>query len=241
MSCEEVIEQLPDHAMGTLSETEDAAVRRHLRGCGSCRTAASELDQGLVMFSSAAHAIEPPPELRAKVLAVLGEEWEEAPPPARRPRVPFAWAVAAGIALLAGAIAWGALGQVRTGMLREDAASYRQFLHALGGVDVRVATLKGGGGADIEGAVVLYDSDKGQSWVLVNARAAGSTQPLTVTLSAPGGRSIVIPRRIQLSPDGEGETWLFTSANITRFRIVTLIDPAGTIVASATTGVGHSS
>jgi len=35
MSCEEVREQLPDYSLGTLSDVESAALRRHLRGCAA--------------------------------------------------------------------------------------------------------------------------------------------------------------------------------------------------------------
>src|SRR2546427_6776369 len=85
MSCEEVREQLPDYSLGTLSDIEAAALRRHLRGCAGCRAEATKLDEGVALFASAAHAMEPPPELKSKVLGVLEEEWREAPP--AKPRV----------------------------------------------------------------------------------------------------------------------------------------------------------
>ena len=77
MSCDAVRQQLPDYVLGTLSETETAAIRRHLRGCASCREDATELDQGVALFAGAAHVAEPPPDLKERVLAVLEEEWAE--------------------------------------------------------------------------------------------------------------------------------------------------------------------
>ena len=55
MSCEEIQAQLPDYTLGTLSETEAAAVRRHLRACTGCRLEARTLDEGVAMFAGAAH------------------------------------------------------------------------------------------------------------------------------------------------------------------------------------------
>src|SRR5438128_2300502 len=143
MSCDELREQLPDFVLGTLSDVEFAAVRRHLRGCAGCRAEAARLDEGLAMFASVAHATDPPPELKPRVMAALAEEWTEAPAPkSRRPRFLLSWpAIAALIAILAGALAWGGLATVHERGLRPDATSYRQFLQALGGKDVRVANV----------------------------------------------------------------------------------------------------
>ena len=43
MKCEDLRQQLPDYTLGTISETETAAVRRHLRGCAACRAEADKL------------------------------------------------------------------------------------------------------------------------------------------------------------------------------------------------------
>jgi len=79
MKCEDVLEQLPDCTLGTPPEIEAASLRRHLRGCAACRRDAATLDQDLVMFASAAHAAEPPAELKERVLSVLAHEWAEGP------------------------------------------------------------------------------------------------------------------------------------------------------------------
>src|SRR4029079_11145361 len=119
--CEDVLLLLPDHALGTLSETEEAAVRRHLRGCGACRSDALALDRGVAMFASAAHAADPPPELRGRVMDALADEWADddrgsrdeasVSASAHRPRSAIVrWlAVAAVVVTLGGAVAWGAI------------------------------------------------------------------------------------------------------------------------------------
>jgi hypothetical protein len=244
MSCDEARQQLPDYTLGTLSDTEGAAVRRHLRGCEACRQEAARLDEGMVMFASAAHAVEPPPELKARVMSVLSEEWAEAPaaraPRARRP-VRTRWVAAAAVALLAGTLTWGGLEQARANHESEDAASYRQFIGALGGRDVRTAILIPRDGSGVDGSAIMYDSDKGQSWILVLVRTLGYSQPISVSLSGPGGRSLHLPRPIEVAADGDGATWLVTSADLFSLRVVTLTGPDGTVVASGSTVLGHPS
>jgi hypothetical protein len=234
MSCEEVREQLPDYSLSTLSDVETADIRRHLRGCTACRTEAERLDEGVALFGSVAHAMEPPPELKPKVMSVLAEEWTETP--ASRAGLRGVglgtWlAVAAVAVLLAGALTWGAVAQSNAGRFHADALSYQQFLHSLGGRDVRTATLAPRSMQVIEGSAVLYDSDKGQSWVLVMARAPGYSGSLDVALSSADGRTIAM-RPIQVDADGTGSSWLVTAADISKFRTVRLMDATGRVVAS---------
>jgi hypothetical protein len=250
MTCEAVRERLPDYTLGTLPELEEMAVRRHLRGCAGCRAEASTLDQGMAMFASAAHAIPPPPELKERVLSVMTDEWADAPAPRAPRRVPAWWrlATAAAVVLLLAALAWGGLATARASRLRsqgrvlqavatrfrEDAGSYRGFLHALGGRDVRVASLKGAGTTALEGSAVLYDSDIGQSWILVMVRAPGQHGPIRVTVSSASGHSIrLFP--IHLDAEGDGATWLVSSANISSFRYLRLTSPTGVILGTGIT------
>ena len=242
MSCEEVRAQLPDYTLGTLSETEAAAVRRHLRACSGCRLEARTLDEGVAMFAGAAHAMDPPPDLKARVMGVLAEEWVEAPrPKVRRTRSLLRWtALAAAIVALAGSLTWGAIehrnaDRVRADSVRSisDAASYRLFLHALGGRDVRVVTFAPRSDVVVDGSAVLYDSDKGQSWVLVMARVPGYIGQLTVSLSSTNGHTISL-QPLHVDGAGDGSTWLVTSTDISTFRTVTLRLPNGPVIASGT-------
>jgi anti-sigma factor RsiW len=229
MNCESVRERLPDHTLGTLPDLQNAEVRRHLRGCASCRTEALALDEGMSLFASAVHAADPPSELKGRVMAVLTEEWAETERPARRPRH-WILAFAAAATLAVAALAWAGTAQVRTTHLASQAASYQAFLHALGGRDVRVAMLRPSGSSSMEGSAVLYDSDRGQSWVLVLLRSPGATRTANVTLLGTG-RSISL-RPVQLAEDGDGSTWLVTSGDISTIRSVRVTDPYGNVLAS---------
>jgi hypothetical protein len=227
--CEELRQQLPDYTLGTLSETEMMAARRHLRGCASCRIEASQLDEGVALFASAAHAADPPAALRDRIMGALSEEWSEAPVSTRgrKYRASFGLAgMAAAVVLLAGALAWAGIAQSNASRFREDAVSYRQFLQALGGRDVRVATLTSQTGSVVEGSAILYDSDHGQSWALVIVRAPGITDPMDVTLFAADGRSIKLKFPLQPDAEGDASDWMVTASDISAYATIRITDVA---------------
>jgi hypothetical protein len=251
VKCEQVLDRLPDHTLGTLTDEDSAAVRAHLRGCAACRSDAESLDTGLLMFASAAHEVEPPPELEERVMSVLAEEWTDTPTiESRRPRpsklAPWL-AVAASLVLLVGALAWGAnatrsahTSQQAIAAIRGDANAYRTFLHTLGGKAVRTATLTPQPGSAVTGTAVLYDSDIGQSWVLVLARQPSSGGKAFVTISAPDGSKPLKLFPITFDERGEGSSWLVTSADISKFNHVELRDATGNVLAQGTATADHS-
>ncbi len=256
MRCEEVRELLPDHALGTLDEVQEAALRRHLRGCGACRSDALALDTGVAMFASAAHELQPPPELRDRVMTVLQEEWAEVPS-AHLPRhavrrfVPWL-ATAAAVVALAGVLAWASVAQSNLGRARQaaaafsrvatqnegDARSYREFLSALGGREVRVARLTPTGSIQVDGNAILYDSDEHQSWGLILVSAPGYVGKIDVTLVSTTGHTIKLPFPVQINDEGQGSDWIVTSADIGTFQTVRLTATDGTVLAVGTTSTG---
>jgi Putative zinc-finger len=248
--CEDVLQLLPDHVLGTLSETEEMQIRRHLRGCGACRADALALDRGVAMFASAAHAAEPPPELRERVMSALADEWADADRavaasvPPRKPRTVVRWlAVAAAVVTLGGALAWGAIEHANAGrtsaklaLATGDATSYRQFLAALGGKEVRVAKLHSTTSVLIGGTAILYDSDRHESWGLFEISAPGYRQPLIVALVSSTGETIRLQFPVELDGDGHGTGWLATAADISSFRTVKVFAADGTVLATGVTG-----
>jgi hypothetical protein len=242
MSCEEVRAQLPDYALGTLPEMEAAAVRRHLRGCAGCRSEAATLDEGVALFASSAHETEPPPELRDRVMTVLTEEWSEAAPrprPVLR-RLMARWPAMAAAAVLIAAVVVATMAQVNARGFREDALHYREFLHALGGEDVRVATLRPARMVTLKGSVIVYDAEPGeQSWVMVLARSPGfPDEPVTVSLQTPGGRSIRIPFELEFEEDGDAWSGFTSSWDLSKFTRVVLTTPSGRVVATGSISEG---
>jgi hypothetical protein len=240
MSCEEVQAQLPDYTLGTLSETESASVRRHLRGCAGCRSEASLLDEGVALCANSAHETEPPPELRDRVMSVLSDEWSD--PPRERsllPRILSRWPAMVATAAVIVALAVATLAQVQGSGLRQDALSYRKFLQDLGGRDVRSGQLHPAPSVILEGSAVLYDAEHGrQSWVLVTARAPQLNEPVKVTLRSADGRSIDLRFPLRFDEDGDGWTGFFTSIDLTRFNSVVLTAQDGRVLATGTVREG---
>jgi hypothetical protein len=238
--CDEVRELLPEHLLGTLAPEDDAAVRRHLRGCGGCRGELAMLGEGLATFSRAAHQADPPPQLRDRVLSAVAEEQAEQASrgeSAKRPARSRRWiALAAAIVVAAGAIAWGTAETVRANRASATAATYTRFLDALGGREVRVAKLTGAHGRQVEGSAILYDSDVGQSWVLVLVRSPGATGTVKVVLKSPNRRIDMHPT--EFNDEGSTDAWLVTSNDISRFDRVLVYNGAGKLLA---TGRVHQS
>ena len=82
--------------------------------------------------------------------------------------------------------------------------------------------------------MALYDSDKGQSWIMVLAHATGFSDPVTVTLQAPGGREITVPFPLKFDSSGEGWTAMVTGANVSSFNHIVLTGANGRVVAQGT-------
>jgi hypothetical protein len=236
MTCDEVREQLPEHLLGVLEPSTDVEVRRHLRGCGGCRQELASLGEGLATFSRAAHQTDPPEALRDRVLAVLKEERAETErvEAVRQPRRQLLVRMAVAASLV-GALAWGTVATVWGVGQSDRAGSYEAFLNALGGRDVRVATLENRGPRAMEGSAVLYDSDVGQSWVLVLVRAPGFSGHARVVLHSEANRLELHP--LEFDTNGEASTWLVTAGNIARFDRVRILDVHGRTLA---TGAIHS-
>jgi hypothetical protein len=233
-TCEQVREQLPEHVLGTLNDDRDQSMRRHLRGCASCRKEMNDLGDGLGLFARAAHDRVPPPELQDRVRLVLQEEWRDLDehPAARRPTFLLVAAAVAGVLLIA-SVSLAAVQTRRAQVAAQGAQSYDNLLQTLGGKDFRVAGLTSTGTQPLDGSVVVYDSHVDQSWVLIFVRTSGVSGEVTATLRSPDGRSLdTWP--ISIDRDGDGYGWLVTSVDLQSFDRVTLTDADG-----ATLATGH--
>lgn len=234
MTCESVQERLTEHLLGSMREEDDAAVRRHLRGCATCRREAAALGDGLAAFAQAAHDVPPPDDLRDRVLTAVRDDQRDAEPTADRPwRGWVLPAVAAGLALaLVASLAWGTAQARRAERARGDAASYTGLLAILGGTDFRAARLDPAGGHTLEGSVVVYDSHEDQSWAVVFVRAPGQSGYATPTLLADDGRTVEV-WPLEFDGQGDGAAWLVTSVDLQPFDRLTITGDDGTLLATA--------
>jgi len=239
MTCDEVRELLPEHLLGTLEGPEDLEVRRHLRGCGTCREERMKLEDGVAALSRAVHDQEPPPDLRDRVLRTLDEEWHDAgplPAPAgRRPdRSPWrAVAAAAVVVLIAGSLAFGATQAHRASVATADATSYTSLLTTLGGKEFSVGELHPTGRSSFDGRVLVYEGDASKgwsSWAIVFVKAPGYTGDATATLIGTDGQALALPP-LRIS-DGEAHTWLVTGDDLSGYDRLTITTPDGNVVAT---------
>jgi hypothetical protein len=190
----------------------------------------TRLAEGVSTFAAAAHDVDPPEDLRDRVLTVLEEEWATSEPaPGARWRLSWMPRAAAAAVLIA-ALSWGTFSTVRASRFEESAEKYEALLGVLGGEDVRVGELQAAGPQELRGSVVIYDSKVGQSWVLVLVRAPGWEGTANVTLVA-GERTIDL-HEMEFGAGGEASTWLVTASDLTRFARVNVWDEEG-LIASA--------
>ena len=83
-------ESLGAYALGALPEDERAKLERHLQECPSCRRELAELQAAVDVLPGAAPPVQPPPELRARIVTAVESEAEllrAAGAGANRPRV----------------------------------------------------------------------------------------------------------------------------------------------------------
>lgn len=100
-------ELLPAYALGAAEPAEAREVEAHLEGCAECRAELAAWRGTAEAVASAATPVPPPPAVRARLLARVGEEAgarESAAPGRRLRRTPLAAALAAA-ALAVGALA----------------------------------------------------------------------------------------------------------------------------------------
>ncbi len=242
MTCDEVRDLLPEHLLGSLDDTSDARVRKHLRGCADCRAERLRLEDGVAALSHATHEQDPPESLRRHVLDVLAEEWDE---PVAQPPAPAgssgghgaAWrwlAVAAAVILVAVSLSYGISRSRQAAQVQADAGSYQALLDALGGKEFRLGTLNGVDGQAVSGTVVLYDGEPGKdwsSWGIVLAKAPGYTGEAHARLLGENGTSLKMPSLT--FTDGEAATWLVTHEDLVPYDELVITTPDGTMLATA--------
>ena len=136
---------------------------------------------------------------------------------------------------MVGSVAYGFAQGHRASLATTDAQSYRNLLEALGGKEFRIGKLRPAEGSSMQGQVLIYDGDPSgdwSSWAIVFAKVPGYSGSATATLLSPEGESRALPL-IEFH-EGDGETWLVTYADLTRFDGLTVTSPTGQVLATAT-------
>ncbi len=205
MTHEELRDLIPAYALDALDPDAARAVEAHLRACDECRGEVSSLQAVAAELAAGVAPVEPPPALRARVLAAV------------RPRRPAVvpsrfWiaglAAAAALVLVLGGITLVQFQRIRTlvahmAVLSSRLAAQERVLAVLTSPTSRTATLQGSVQANVrfvydratgQGALVVADlRDPGASFVYQVWLVAGQ-EPESAGIFRPiPGQPIVVP------------------------------------------------
>jgi anti-sigma factor RsiW len=80
-------DDLTGYALGALDPGDERMVSEHVSGCERCSTELRErINPAVGVLAESVEQLEPPPQLRRRLLEIVREEAQAAPSPARRPR-----------------------------------------------------------------------------------------------------------------------------------------------------------
>ena len=251
MTCLEVRELLPEHAIGVLGELEHQRIQRHLQTCAGCRKEAGDLGQAASTLAFALAPARVPEGLDDRVVARVRRA-AGAPATRRRGRTATVALVAA--ALVFASLGWGAVMAGRAERFadraaqaqREQAVAIEHFQQVLGNV------IPGGSLSDNEthiGQLAPVAAGTGGGFalqlvsprildfvmVIVNGLDDLSVLPLRVQLVNDRGRVLRAGRIDTLDANGGAEVYRqFRTQGLGGFTTVNVVDPAGRLVLTGT-------
>jgi Putative zinc-finger len=228
VSCLEVRELLPEHAIGVLGELEHERIQRHLQTCAGCRKEAGDLGQAASTLAFALAPVRVPDGLGDRVVARVRSA-AGAPGTRRRARTATVTLVAA--ALVFASLGWGAVMAGRAERFadraaqaqREQAIAIEHFQQVLGNV------IPGGALQLVSPRILDF------VMVIVNGLDDPSVLPLRVQLVNDRGRVLRAGRIDALDANGGAEVYhQFRTQGLGGFTTVNVVDPAGRAVLTGT-------
>jgi len=254
MTCLEVRDLLPEHAVGVLDEADRGRVDRHLQWCAGCRKESADLGNAAATFGFALAPVPEPQGMRERVVERLHRA-TGAPGTRRRARTAGAAIVAAFIAVAS--LGWGAVMAGRAERFEDRArtaeaqrvAALEQFQKVLAatvpGTELPTSdthlgqltpTAQGGQGG---GAVLQLVSPRliDFSIVIVNGLDPGGSArlPYRVQLVNPQGRILRAGKITGLDDEGGADVYhQFDTQDLTGFTSVQVVDANGTVVLRGT-------
>jgi len=251
VTCLEVRELLPEHAIGVLGELEHQRVQRHLKTCAGCRKEAGDLGQAA---STLAFAVAPAPLPEGLDDRVVARVRRAAGAPGTRRRARTATVALVAAALVFGSLGWGAVMAGRAERFadraaqaqREQAIAIEHFQQVLGNV------IPGGSLSDNEthiGQLAPVAAGTGGGFalqlvsprildfvmVIVNGLDDPSALPMRVQLVNDRGRVLRAGRIDALDANGGAEVYhQFRTQGLGGFTTVNVVDSDGRLVLTGT-------
>jgi hypothetical protein len=253
VTCTEVRELLPEHAVGVLRASDREDVERHLRWCAGCRRESAELIEAAALVGLALPPAPLPERLADRVLdAIRGARGSRAA--IRRLRAAAAGTVAALVAVAG--LGWGAVMAGRAERFAERAAraeqrqaealaEFRRLLdRTVPGTEVtqretflgQLAPVHGGSGG---GAVLQLVSPSRIDLVIVMVSGLRPERvgplPYRVRLANAAGEVVRVGRIAELDADGAADVIRqFPNRELAGFTEVTVVDAHGEAVLAGT-------
>jgi len=247
VTCLEVRELLPEHAIGVLGELEHVRIQRHLQTCAGCRKEAGDLGQAA---STLAFALAPAPVPEGLDDRVVARVRRAAGAPGTRRRARTATVALVAAALVFASLGWGAVMAGRAERFadraaqaqREQAVAIEHFQQVLGNV------IPGGSLSDNEthiGQLAPVASGTGGGFalqlvsprildfvmVIVNGLDDPSALPMRVQLVNDRGRVLRAGRIDALDANGGAEVYhQFRTQGLGGFTTVNVVDSDGRLV-----------
>jgi Putative zinc-finger len=251
VSCLEVRELLPEHAIGVLGELEHERIRRHLQTCAGCRKEAGDLGQAASTLAFALAPVPVPDGLGDRVVARVRSA-AGAPGTRRRARTATVTLVAA--ALVFASLGWGAVMAGRAERFadraaqaqREQAIAIEHFQQVLGNVipggslsdnETHIGQLSPIAGGTGGGFALQLVSPRILDFVMVivNGLDDPSELPLRVQLVNDRGRVLRAGRIDALDANGGAEVYhQFRTQGLGGFTTVKVVDPTGRAILTGT-------
>ena len=224
LTCARARELIPELALGDLTGDERAMVLDHLGSCGACGAEATALAEVVDDILRLAPQVDPPAGFESKVLTRMAAADQATPlrPWWRRPRAVIGSAAAA-VILVAG------LGAVAVSRHERDPGlddQYVQSLRALGGKEMRAASLSAGGRP--WGDAFVYEGKT--SWVFVSMSWDVPDGDYGIVLDRSDGPSATVGQLHLVR--GQGSAGV-TVGDTNTVRAVRVVDPAGATVCTA--------
>ena len=251
MTCLEVRELLPEHAIGVLGEPDRERIQRHLQWCAGCRKEAGDLGQAASTLAFALAPAPVPEGLRERVVARVRRA---AGPPGtrRRARTAAASLIAATVAFAS--LGWGAVMagradrfQVRAEQAeRAQHAAIERFQTVLSQVipsdsvsssdtylgQLRPVAAGTGGGFALQ---LVSPEILDFVMVIVNGLDDPNRLPLRVWLVNDKGRELRGGRIDELDANGGAEVYhQFQTRGLGGFTTVNVVDSTGEVVLTGT-------
>jgi anti-sigma-K factor RskA len=217
MEQELVHEQVAAYALDALDDDERETFERHLATCEQCRADIGGFREAAALMAVDADPVDPPPELRGRILEAARAERPNVVPLRRRttarPLVWFATAAAAAAVVLA---VWGGIKTHDLSNERSARQADRQALAVLADPNAQLTALKGGNGTLAvapDGSAVLAVSSLSpapsgktyEAWVIKGSKPAragllrGGDGTSTLVLGQPVPKGAVVAVTVERS------------------------------------------